>query len=126
MRDREYRKESLRLLGVVSKISTPKRTQGIPTMREQEPGSVSHGTMRPEDLIPTFLDALIITSQNANAVSGIQRRMLYSSYWEKTDCTHALKWLFEQLDSQAPEGHYFGAHEGDGADYGFWPVEDDS
>ena len=33
--------------------------------------------------------------------------------------------LFCILDSIAPEGCYFGAIEGDGSCYGFWPCEDD-
>lgn len=33
--------------------------------------------------------------------------------------------LFDILDSIAPEGCYFGALEGDGSCYGFWPCEDD-
>lgn len=44
-------------------------------------GTISHSTLRPQDLIPAFLDA---------------------------------------LREYAPDYCYFGAHEGDGADFGFW------
>ena len=31
--------------------------------------------------------------------------------------------LYQALNDEAPDGHYFGAHEGDGAEFGFWPTE---
>ena len=45
-------------------------------------------------------------------------------YWteQASEDTHM---LFDILDSIAPEGCYFGALEGDGSCYGFWPCEDD-
>jgi hypothetical protein len=33
--------------------------------------------------------------------------------------------LIDQLDAIAPEGTRFGAHEGDGASFGFWPIEEE-
>ena len=45
-------------------------------------------------------------------------------YWQEqaSDDTHM---LFDLLDSIAPGCCYFGALEGDGSCYGFWPCEDD-
>lgn len=45
-------------------------------------------------------------------------------YWleQASDDTNE---LFGVLDAIAPKGCYFGALEGDGACYGFWPCEDD-
>ena len=45
-------------------------------------------------------------------------------YWleQASDDTNE---IFDILDSIAPEGCYFGALEGDGSCYGFWPCDDD-
>ena len=45
-------------------------------------------------------------------------------YWSE-QATEDTMTLFDILDSIAPEGCYFGAIEGDGSCYGFWPCEDD-
>jgi hypothetical protein len=116
-------------------------------------GSVSHGTMRPEDLIPTFIDVLTdlndersLLSTGAtfeetervkrhytritDQLSSIESRMYdddgeaREDYFASEDASYDLEDLFNLLDSFAPDYFYFGAHPGDGSDYGFWLSED--
>lgn len=86
-------------------------------------GSVSHGTMRPEDLIPVFI---------AHLPAGTHRDTYQAAFENLTgdpDRAEQEQWLledlFDALDGLAPAGHSFGAHPGDGSDYGWWPIEDD-
>jgi len=82
-------------------------------------GSVSSGTMRPADLIPAFLAVLDdIAPAKADAW-----REDWPGVEEDTETDtegYAMEELFDILDGLAPPGFYFGAHPGDGADYGFW------
>jgi len=100
-----------------------------------EAGSVSSGTLRAEDLIDAFSSTLENAVQdNADAWcsdAGRQERdRLLAIVWdareahEYDDREDYVQELSEALDLFAPEGHYFGAHWGDGADFGFWPHED--
>lgn len=106
-------------------------------------GSVISGTHRNEDLIPAFIDALserldtlslscpegweLEYSQEYGRVQEhlgeIERRMEQEGYFEGDDAAWDLEWLFNELNALAPEGTYFGAHPGDGSDFGFWPEE---
>ncbi|MCS2443096.1 hypothetical protein NXX09_24160 [Bacteroides uniformis] len=43
--------------------------------------------------------------------------------WNSDDAAGLLESLFDTLDSYSPEGYYFGAHLGDGSDYGFWKMD---
>ena len=94
-----------------------------------EPGTVSEGTTRSQDLIPKFL---AVADEHA-PVEAAALRALYPNTIEhlnderhdhETARTMLVEDLFDVLDEIAPEGHYFGTHVGDGADYGFWPGED--
>jgi hypothetical protein len=80
-----------------------------------EIGTVSTGTMLASDLIPAFM---------AELPASHKLRVEYDEHgYNAADADDLLECLFDALDALAPEGTYFGAHPGDGSDYGFWPVD---
>ena len=84
-------------------------------------GSVSCGTLRPEDLIPAFAD--VLESLDANgAYAALVREAGESMDIDAQDSI--LDDLRDALESFAPPYGYFGTLEGDGADFGFWPSHD--
>lgn len=103
--------------------------------RDVSIGTVSHGTMRPQDLIPRFLDVLrevdpgqysaFISTPFTAVPSYVQDEGDDSDWWQSEDAGHLLNELFEALDDAAPLGMVFGASEGDGSDYGFWIIDPD-
>lgn len=93
--------------------------------KKAAPGSVSWGTHRSEDLIPRFIDTLAqLDKRQAAAFRAELPEDLEPNnpYWESEEAYWLLEELFDVLDTFAPDGYYFGAHEGDGSDFGFWPV----
>jgi hypothetical protein len=85
-------------------------------------GSISEGTMRPEDLIPTFaseLDRIRDSGQYAGLVQEAYEAV-NDNDCDSEDAGFILDDLLEALNEYAPPMAYFGAHEGDGASYGFW------
>ena len=101
-------------------------------------GSVSEGTMRSEDLIPAFMDVLDkYWPERGHLLASIYQRdfswpareghLTVPDPLPDTLCeaaTYLVEDLFDALGELAPDGCDFGAHPGDGADYGFWPVEE--
>jgi hypothetical protein len=105
--------------------------------RTPEIGPVSSDTLRPEDLIPTFLDALTrYAPARAEALAAEHRLVLEAMnadnfdtfYEEDDDIAEAAGWLLDELslalDDIAPPYVMFGTSEGDGACFGFWPALD--
>ncbi len=107
-------------------------------MAKAEIGTISHGTMRNEDLIPTFMAEIerLDLEQAKKIRENEENKDIFD--WleneEKTEepeyASDPMAWirlrifvndLFDVLNEYAPEYCYFGATEGDGSDYGFWP-----
>ena len=106
-------------------------------------GTVSHGTLLNNDLISAFSDKLKELNKinededsrkrhNAIIQDCIDILHKYSEdelnnpkdeYFAEDLSTLINEDLFDALNDFAPPYCYFGANEGDGSDFGFWPME---
>ena len=125
------------------------REEGVDTIcgscLNKHHGTVSHGTLRREDLIPTFMEKLDEMLEDSTFLPGadhpsrvgtygswqdrlgsIERNTKVDGYYDSEDADYDLETLFEGLNEYAPPGFYFGAHPGDGSDFGYWVSEDDA
>lgn len=104
-------------------------------------GTISHGTLKTEDLLTAFADALEalvkqdtdLTGQGSIALRETAIRearqlvQLSEELGDEWDGNHeelaqdTLDALRDWLDGYAPPYCYFGTTEGDGSDFGFWP-----
>jgi len=91
-------------------------------------GTVSHGTMRNEDLIPSFAAELAYYTGDeewAILFGEIEDMETSDNYdWDSDRAQEVLFELFDALDGLSPAYCYFGENEGDGSDYGFWICRD--
>lgn len=95
------------------------------------PGSVSTGTLKPDDLINAFLP--VLRDIDNKTFLGIAARRPHGSFYVSTgdyytDLNEYVVELIDTLDRLAPKGYHFGTLEGDGSDFGFWenfPEEDE-
>jgi hypothetical protein len=88
--------------------------------------SICHGTLRPKDLISAFASYLQEISTQHDAL--IKRADEYDLAPETSieEEEELLTDLFCALDSLSPDGSCFGAHEGDGSDFGYWAIDDET
>jgi len=77
-------------------------------MAQFQLGSVSTGTLRPQDLLPAFESAYEMVNPTGKLAAFFE------------DIDEHLTLLEDEINNYCPPFVYFGAHEGDGADFGFW------
>jgi hypothetical protein len=93
------------------------------------------GTLKPDSLIPIFVAAAVRalewqsekgkilsaelekTTHEVNRISSISGT---ESYYASEAASLDLEVLDRILNDLAPDGYWWGAHEGDGASFGFW------
>lgn len=101
-------------------------------MSESMTKVVSEGTLRPQDLIPKFLDELRFQDGTAYAQVIVDGRIPPAhafedddaEWWRSEEASEMVNGLQDALNDVAPNGCYFGTLEGDGACFGFFSIED--
>lgn len=78
------------------------------------------GTLQYEDLYPCFRGLLFLL--DPEKAQGYREWHDLAAECLRFEETWALA---DDLDNLAPEGYYFGGHPGDGADFGFWKLEEE-
>jgi len=107
-------------------------------------GTISHGTLRDQDLLEALMNELEYQiGRNGNTLAQPEhfnlRNSLADLMGEAQDCfgdngeidedhdmtaQDVIASLCDALNTFAGPYCYFGAHEGDGSDFGFWPARD--
>ena len=88
-------------------------------------GSISHGTLRTRDLLDSFESVLIELSDNKQLKTEVSEMLAFGEdeieYGDKAcEAAWLLESVFDEMESLAPSGYYFGSTEGDASDYGYW------
>ena len=100
----------------------------------EEPGSISHGTLKNEDLIPKYMSIIFRNDpRKAREIWQTTPELLQAlcdekvgvsnNWWDSEEACDIAAELMNACDEYAPEGHYFGSYPGDGSDIGYWENE---
>lgn len=93
-------------------------------------GTVSHGTLRNADLLPAFANELRQLEPTSSLVAEADAVALLASLgwqysiWDMEETGDLVSALQDKLAELAPTGLTFGNTEGDGSDFGWWPIPD--
>lgn len=102
-------------------------------MKYAQIGTVSHGTLRNEDLLDTFAGELAYYARkNREELGQLETLRLLrlaseaenSTYYaeHEEEASELVLQLMDELERFAAPFCYFGALDGDGSDFGFWPM----
>lgn len=93
-------------------------------------GSISHGTLRPQDLFPAFYDEAKSRFPENNNVKNLAFVVAVlddvndddfsEAFYASEYCQDAINDLQDILNEDLPPFMYFGSHPGDGSDFGYW------
>ena len=91
---------------------------------------VDYASLRSQDLLPAFLECLIGIDQDfiAETYCEIPYEAQFDDlheFWGSENCVWIMECVEDRLNEYVPEGYYFGAHPGNGSDFGVWRYEDD-
>jgi len=93
-------------------------------MKPEKNTSVTHATLNTRDLVPVFAELVREINPQAGVRVPDPLPSLENPWWDSDDCCDLLADLIDELDRHSPEGCYFGAHKGDGSDFGWWSIEE--
>jgi hypothetical protein len=85
-------------------------------------GTVSHGTIRTEDLIPALLAELEWLDEDSEWTDLIQRADKIENF-DSNEAEDTLEELFDAIQQYCPPYCFFGGHIGDSSDFGYWVLE---
>jgi len=96
-----------------------------------EAGTVIAGTLRSEDLLEAFageLETIDILPAHKKLIFEAQNRWYLDDGTDERwdEVPEIVNELIDALNTYAPAGMYFGTLEGDGADFGWWYVAEES
>ena len=92
-------------------------------MTKAQVGSISHGTLRNEDLLEAFAYELACLADiDDKQAAELVRDARAVTDFDSEQASELVEALLDALNELAPAFCYFGTHEGDGSDFGFWPI----